>query len=141
MNPARRARSGRQSTKSSPSESAAVRIIAREHCRHERDPQRAVEGVRGERAEGHEVAVGEVDQAQDPVDDRDSDRGDRDHGAGHEAVREQLPEHAARDSDELGLGHGAILGEAGRVEHAERLVYAGRRESRRRGCARPPARS
>jgi len=60
-------------------------------------PSGPFEGIRRERAERHQVTVVEVDEPQDPVDDRDPDGGDRDHRPGHEAVREQLQEHVALD--------------------------------------------
>ena len=37
------------------------------------EPERPVERIGGESAEGHEVAVGEVDEAKDPVDERHAD--------------------------------------------------------------------
>ena len=46
-----------------------------------------------ERAEGHHVAVRKVDEAEDPVDQRDADGGNRVHRSGHEAVHEELQEH------------------------------------------------
>ncbi len=36
------------------------------------------------------VAVGEVDEPEDPVDERDADGGERVHRAGDEAVRQEL---------------------------------------------------
>ena len=70
---------------------------SRDHGEHRRRDHRQAEGrvreVPGERAEGHHVAVGEVDESEDPVDEGDADGGDRVHRAGDEAVHEQLREH------------------------------------------------
>ena len=93
MKPARRARSGRQSDDVEHEREDGGGEHAEQRRGDDPEPERAVERVRGERAEGHEVAVGEVDEPQDPVDERDADRGDRDHRSRHETVREQLPEH------------------------------------------------
>ena len=79
MKPARRARSGRHSAKSSATERAAVASMPSSVEATHPEPQRAVERVGGESAERHEVSVREVDEPQDPVDERDTDRSDRDH--------------------------------------------------------------
>ena len=118
-------------------ESTAVATIASAAETSMGRPSGRVREVRRERAEGHHVAVGEVDEPQDPVDERDADGGDRDHRAGDEAVREQLREHG---SDHLRLGDGSSLGEASTVEDVEhRIALAG--DTARRRSARRPARS
>src|SRR5436305_2033405 len=53
----------------------------------------SVRSPASERPERHEVAVGEVDEPQDPVDDRHPDGRDRDHRTGHEPVGKELREH------------------------------------------------
>ena len=93
MNPARRTRSGRQRAKSSATDSNG----ASRHRDSRRSDHRQAEGrvreVAGVRAEGHHVPVGEVDEPEDPVDERDPDGRDRVYRAGDEAVHEQLHEH------------------------------------------------
>ncbi len=66
---------------------------AEQRRRDHPESKRSVERVGGERSERHEVAVREVDEPQDPVDERDAGRSDRDHRSGDEAVCDQLPEH------------------------------------------------
>ena len=75
----------------------------RDHRRGGRDdhsePKGRVECDRDERPEGHQVAVGEVDDPEDPVDERDPHGRDRIHGAGDQAVREELEEHGPTMTD------------------------------------------
>ena len=75
---------------------------AQDGRRDDREERREDDGVApgdvddegGVGAEGEIVAVREVDDAQDPVDERDSDGGKSDDRARHDAVREELDELA-----------------------------------------------
>ena len=64
------------------------------HCEERSEDQALAPGhvhdERHVRAEDEVLAVGEVDDLEDPVDEREADRRDRDDRSGHEAVRNEL---------------------------------------------------
>jgi ABC-type branched-subunit amino acid transport system substrate-binding protein len=80
-------------TQASASVEAATKLVKSNHANVIIGEMASSATIPMARPERHQVAVREVDEPQDPVDDGHADRGDRDHRAGHESVREQLQEH------------------------------------------------
>ena len=79
-------RIGRHMMSSEAMPNAAVASTPASNADDERRVQRHVERERDVGAEGQHVAVGEVDELQDPVDERQADRAEREVRAGDDAV-------------------------------------------------------